>query len=639
MNRTFRHPLLLILLCCSVLFGTSGCGDKYYKAVDRSIDYTVTDREILEFTNHVRHMLRTKMKWASVAAYVSSTISLATAATAATVGVTSGGGASVIRAVAALSASSLFTNDLISIFKMKDRAQAYQDGLALIESSEARYFQTMAKKKGRVENYKMTQHGADLYAETVGAIKLIEKALVNSIPTLEEVKQATGEHSDLRVSSENVTLTEANKNTDILVLKNGPVVGVASSHPDLVSVAHNGAVIDIRGQEGLFGASASKQKIKVTAVSAQGQSVEILVNADLESANKKRDPEETPELSETSHNVFIARRADISLDGQLSPTGLEQADDLDAKLRTLKVTHIYVMQTCGAIQTILPTLDQLEDSVVVKVFKLGKDEFKGVDPSNCSIGNILDSDTKKIFQKLLEKPDPGDVTTLASLQWLLKDIKNNKSGNASLIVHEDNWEDLLAKSDGFNTGFPTGWPSTETVGNKHDILVHLTTNDGNSRNANLHDFFKEKGSRLGFIHSSINEPISALGNGINLELDTAFILGKSGKKIKFTRKEDGQKIINSQLKILFSDDELKRSFSLNEEIAINDQNKNNKLEIIFDSITPTPPFSENEIETITLGIAGGEFIDSEKSVLTLTITPDKPDPKPPTTADEDGEKK
>ncbi len=64
MNRIFRHPLFIIILCYSVLFGVSGCSgtpdfmkSKYNKAVDDSIEYKVTDREVLEFTNHLRHML------------------------------------------------------------------------------------------------------------------------------------------------------------------------------------------------------------------------------------------------------------------------------------------------------------------------------------------------------------------------------------------------------------------------------------------------------------------------------------------------------------------------------------------------------------------------------------------------------
>ena len=180
-----------IFLLLMQLIVISGCAtNKYTDGLNASGEYRITDREVLEFNNHVRHMMRLKMKYATIAAYTAGTIAIATA-TAATVA--SAGGAGVV-AVAALAGTSAFSGSIMGMFNFSDTTMAYQDGVALMESAEAKYFQHLAisNKGGVIDQHSLSIEAANLYSETVGALRLVEKALASRIPTMDEVRQATG---------------------------------------------------------------------------------------------------------------------------------------------------------------------------------------------------------------------------------------------------------------------------------------------------------------------------------------------------------------------------------------------------------------------------------------------------------------
>jgi hypothetical protein len=190
---------------------------------------------MVDFMNHLRHMMRLKMKYSTIASYVSSTVSLATAASAA---VLSAGGASTAL-VASLAAGSAFANDMFGIFKFKDRVAAYQDGLALIEKSEVRYIRSRsgAIHKGQIPNDTLTTEGAMLYEEIIGALRLVEKALANQIPTIEEIERATGKTLDninaLKLEKVQLVLTGTDNppKAQVLVIKGHPILDAISHDP------------------------------------------------------------------------------------------------------------------------------------------------------------------------------------------------------------------------------------------------------------------------------------------------------------------------------------------------------------------------------------------------------------------------
>jgi len=186
--------LSIVLLIIQVIF-ISGCAsNKYREGLNASGGYHVTDRDILEFNNHVRHMMRLKMKYATIAAYVSSTVAIGTA-TAATI--LSAGGAGVIT-VASLAGTSAFSSDIMGIFSFSETTVAYQDGVELMERAEARYFQALARRStdGLIHADTLTIEAANLYSETVGALALVEKALASRIPTMTDIRQAMGQAID-----------------------------------------------------------------------------------------------------------------------------------------------------------------------------------------------------------------------------------------------------------------------------------------------------------------------------------------------------------------------------------------------------------------------------------------------------------
>ena len=192
-NKQKIKKIIIILFLAQVVF-LSGCAsNKYDDRLRTSGEYSVTDRDILEFNNHVRHMLRLKMKYATISSYVASTIAMG-AAVSATILSVGGAGAVTIAALAGVSA---FSTNIMGIFSFSDVTKAYQAGVELIERSEARYLLAIARKGGSqagvIDSKKLSVDAAHLYSETIGALALVEIAIASNIPTVEQVRQATGD--------------------------------------------------------------------------------------------------------------------------------------------------------------------------------------------------------------------------------------------------------------------------------------------------------------------------------------------------------------------------------------------------------------------------------------------------------------
>lgn len=239
-----RYASILTVVALLAL-GNSGCawlrGDPEFNIKkEDTAEYTITDKDILEFANTLQHMFRSRMQYSTIAAYTSGVITLITG-TAATVLAASGGSTA---GITGLAASSVVSADLFGLFKMKDRVRAYADGVNYLEKAEARYFTAIARNNnGRVSSTELTEEGAKLYVETVASQRLVEKALAAQIPTLEEVQAATGDmpadkHA-LQLSQRVVVLTldsagEDNlRTTQVQATRNGPILTITSEDPDV----------------------------------------------------------------------------------------------------------------------------------------------------------------------------------------------------------------------------------------------------------------------------------------------------------------------------------------------------------------------------------------------------------------------
>lgn len=204
----------------------------------------ITDQHILAFTGAVKYALRTRMDWARIARYVSGTMQVLSAAAAATLTATSGSA----NAITALAGFAAVAPELQGIFDARERARAYDDGLSLIEDAEGRYFTALVPQRGVVSGNELTEDGVLLYSAVLASIKLIEKAMVNQIPTIKDLETAAGKFSGLKLSATSVVLTTTHHlcgsttptptaETEILITRNGPGRKVSSDKPSIATAS------------------------------------------------------------------------------------------------------------------------------------------------------------------------------------------------------------------------------------------------------------------------------------------------------------------------------------------------------------------------------------------------------------------
>lgn len=277
---TGRISILLVLLV--PLTGSLGCGNfkreirgdnLYLRDIkEPGVEYSITDQDVLEFSNNLRHMLRAKMQYSTIASYASGMTALATATAAATLAAT--GGSAI--GTAGLAAASVFTGDAVGLFKLKERVNAYVDGIALIEDAEAKYFDKIAKDyHGKVSNSKLTVPGAELYIRVVGSLKLVEKALAARIPTKEDIEAATGltKPDELRLNTSAVSLERSTRpETQVVAIQNGPITDAVSDDPKVATGEAKGNVVTIKAGE-----TAGRAEITVSNGRGEMQKVEVEV--------------------------------------------------------------------------------------------------------------------------------------------------------------------------------------------------------------------------------------------------------------------------------------------------------------------------------------------------------------------------
>lgn len=295
----------IVTIFLALLPGNVGCGliAKKPEFAPYTIEYNITDKDVLEFVNNLRHMLRLKMEWSTIGAYFTSSLALATAAAAAVYGATGGSKT----ATAALTGSSIFTSDLYGLLELGRKTPAYQDGVALLERAEARYYIRIAEGYGgKVSKTKLTVAGANLYLEAAASLRLVEKALASQIPTSAEVEAATGKHLDklerIRLSETEVTLPLTGKDDkqkptrNVQVYDTGAVTTAISEDESIATANVKENVIRITGEK-----VGDTRVIVSNDKGAQGE-INVKVRSDIEGeVRSKRNalPEETVDIEET----------------------------------------------------------------------------------------------------------------------------------------------------------------------------------------------------------------------------------------------------------------------------------------------------------------------------------------------------
>lgn len=158
----------------------------------KDIKVTISDEDVLGFADDVSLFLRKRMNTARRARLTSSSLQVLTAAAAGSLGIIAH---SDVETIAALGAVSAIIPELQSIIGARGRSEAYRDGLDLIRDAIARYHQGRKSKGGNgvISTDKLSEEGSDLMSEVAASIKAVDLALQSSIPSVEDMKAATGQ--------------------------------------------------------------------------------------------------------------------------------------------------------------------------------------------------------------------------------------------------------------------------------------------------------------------------------------------------------------------------------------------------------------------------------------------------------------
>ena len=175
------------------------------------VEYHITDLDVLDYTDQVKASLARKGN-------IDSGVQYGATSTQVTLGALAG--ASTAFGWAASTASTLgiagtYVFGLGQVFNAKDRSQAYETALSDIQKSESTYFFFRTGNHFEAVNGKvvpkyvlkddqggdvpphdrLTKDGQTLYYRVTKAIAVLEAALANKIPNLQDLKDAKGDTS------------------------------------------------------------------------------------------------------------------------------------------------------------------------------------------------------------------------------------------------------------------------------------------------------------------------------------------------------------------------------------------------------------------------------------------------------------
>ncbi|SKA94858.1 hypothetical protein SAMN02745166_02222 [Prosthecobacter debontii] len=167
-------------------------------ATDITLQYTVTDLDVLNFTNGVKNHLDRRSSIHTNLRYGSAT-TMATlgglAGAAKTVGWSTG-------TASALGLGATYVFGLGQIFNSKSHAQAYEQCLADVQAAEASYFfyrlggranGTPEPANGIPSATHLTYEGEVLYYRVTKVLNVLYDSLAGKIPDLQDLKEARGE--------------------------------------------------------------------------------------------------------------------------------------------------------------------------------------------------------------------------------------------------------------------------------------------------------------------------------------------------------------------------------------------------------------------------------------------------------------
>ncbi len=165
----------------------------YFTDLDISVpltDIKVSDADVIGFSSDIQKVLRWRMDTARRVRMGSGSAQILAAAAGASLGLATGS----VATAAALAAFSAVIPELQNIFQARDRSVAYEQGLEMIQDSESRYYQSRTANTsiGTVSTTELTTAGGKLLVEISACLKVVDKALLQTIPTIEDLQAAKG---------------------------------------------------------------------------------------------------------------------------------------------------------------------------------------------------------------------------------------------------------------------------------------------------------------------------------------------------------------------------------------------------------------------------------------------------------------
>jgi hypothetical protein len=173
------------------------------------VDYNITDQKVYKFAYLVEDTMRKRVdhgrKWEENL----SAMQVILAAFASAFSASTGVHPDVVTTLAGLSA---LTPDIANIINAGGKAKAYSQGLELIEAANANYIrarsEAAAGANGAIVPDSLTPEGAALFVSVMSTLKVMRDALLQALPSEEDLAKATGKYSLFALDTNVLTITE-----------------------------------------------------------------------------------------------------------------------------------------------------------------------------------------------------------------------------------------------------------------------------------------------------------------------------------------------------------------------------------------------------------------------------------------------
>lgn len=159
------------------------------------LDYNITDQRVYKFTYLVEDTMRKRVDHGRAWDEGLSAMQVILAAFASAFSAGTGVHPDVVTTLAGLSA---LTPDIADIINAGDKAKAYSQGLELIEKANAAYISARSSAiagGGDLIPDKLTPEGAALFVSVMSTLKVMRDALLQTLPSEEDLAKATGKYS------------------------------------------------------------------------------------------------------------------------------------------------------------------------------------------------------------------------------------------------------------------------------------------------------------------------------------------------------------------------------------------------------------------------------------------------------------